>query len=127
MVARRAPRYHTRRLPRHSGVPIHPGCRIVTRRAWPASPTPSDDGGPMRVVVPPVLVRDRLCRIVAPVESLLEVEEWVGEWWEPSVVTLSAVSTAAAATDAQLAARVSGLRAVQAHYASVTAPIPHAR
>ena len=48
----------------------------------------------MRVVVPPVLVGDRICRIVSPVESLLEVEEWVGAWWAPSGVTLSVASLA---------------------------------
>ena len=48
----------------------------------------------MRVVVPPVLVGDRICRIVSPVESLLEVEEWVGAWWAPSGVTLSVASVA---------------------------------
>ncbi|MBP7548946.1 MAG: hypothetical protein KA761_01600 [Gemmatimonadaceae bacterium] len=51
----------------------------------------------MRILVAPVLVGDRLCRIVSPVDSLLEVEEWVGEWWEPSSVTLTTVSQAPAA------------------------------
>lgn len=46
----------------------------------------------MRVVVAPVLVDGRICRIVSPVDSLLEVEEWVGGWWEPSLVPLSTVS-----------------------------------
>ncbi|MBC7843738.1 MAG: hypothetical protein H7099_15565 [Gemmatimonadaceae bacterium] len=48
----------------------------------------------MRVVVAPVLVGDRICRIVAPLQSLLEVEEWVGAWWEPSSVTLTEASVA---------------------------------
>lgn len=48
----------------------------------------------MRVIVPPVLVGNRICRVVAAVESLLEVEEWVGEWWEPSNITLSEASLA---------------------------------
>jgi hypothetical protein len=56
----------------------------------------------MRVVLPPVLVGERICRIVAPVASLLEVEEWVGEWWEPSSVTLSEVSHSPLASDAVL-------------------------
>ncbi len=46
----------------------------------------------MRVIVPPVVVGDRICRIVSAVESLLEVEEWAGQWWEPSSVTLSDAS-----------------------------------
>jgi hypothetical protein len=46
------------------------------------------------ILVPPVVVRDRICRIVAPVPSLLEVEEWTGEWWEPSTLTLREVSSA---------------------------------
>ena len=58
----------------------------------------------MRVVISPVVVGDRICRIVAPVAALLEVEEWVGAWWEPSGVTLTDASHAPAATDAQLAA-----------------------
>jgi hypothetical protein len=56
----------------------------------------------MRVVVAPVIVDDRICRIVAPVESLLEVEEWVGEWWEPSAVPLTIASVAPAAPTAVL-------------------------
>ena len=48
----------------------------------------------MRVVVPPVLVDDRICRIIAAIESLLEVEEWVGAWWEPSTIPLTQVSGA---------------------------------
>jgi hypothetical protein len=48
----------------------------------------------MRVVVPPVLVGEKIVRIVSPVETLLEVEEWVGEWWEPSNITLTAASVA---------------------------------
>jgi hypothetical protein len=56
----------------------------------------------MRVVVPPVLVGDRICRIVSPVESLLEVEEWVGAWWAPSGVTLSVVGLAPGADPSML-------------------------
>lgn len=48
----------------------------------------------MRVVVAPVVVDGRICRIVSPVDSLLEVEEWAGDWWEPSVVPLTLVSLA---------------------------------
>ena len=59
----------------------------------------------MRVIVPPVVVGDRICRIIAPVASLLEVEEWVGQWWEPSAVTLSEASLGVSAPDALLAAR----------------------
>ena len=62
--------------------------------ATSSSPTP----GPMRVVVSPVLVGERLCRIVAPIESLLEVEEWAGAWWEPSNVTLTETSLATTAS-----------------------------
>lgn len=49
----------------------------------------------MSVVIPPVLVHGRIVRIVAPVPTILEVEEWTGEWWEPSTVTLTTVSRAA--------------------------------
>jgi hypothetical protein len=59
----------------------------------------------MRVVVPPVLVGDRICRIVSALESLLEVEEWVGAWWAPSDVPLTLVSSAAPASDALLQLR----------------------
>jgi hypothetical protein len=59
----------------------------------------------MRVIVPPVVVGDRICRIVAAVESLLEVEEWVGQWWEPSTVTLSDASLGVSATEAVLESR----------------------
>lgn len=48
----------------------------------------------MRIIVPPVLIGTRICRIVAPVEHLLEVEEWVGEWWEPCALTISEVGAA---------------------------------
>lgn len=59
----------------------------------------------MRILVAPVLVGDRICRIVSPVDSLLEVEEWVGEWWEPSSVTLTTASQAPAASEALLRER----------------------
>ncbi len=59
----------------------------------------------MRVIVPPVVVGDRICRIVAAVESLLEVEEWVGQWWEPSTVTLSDASLGVPASEVVLEAR----------------------
>ncbi len=58
----------------------------------------------MIVIVPPALVRDRLCRIVAPVPTLLEVEEWTGAWWEPSSLTLREVSSAPLASHALLLA-----------------------
>lgn len=59
----------------------------------------------MRIICPPVLVGDRICRIVSPIESLLEVEEWAGAWWEPSSVTLTTASLAPAATVADLEGR----------------------
>ena len=59
----------------------------------------------MRVLVAPVVVGDRICRIVSPVRSLLEVEEWAGEWWEPSLVTLTEVVRARAASRSELRAR----------------------
>ncbi len=59
----------------------------------------------MRVVIAPAMVGDRICRVVSPVASLLEVEEWVGEWWEPSVIPLTMVSLAPAASDDVLEAR----------------------
>ncbi|MCC7003408.1 MAG: hypothetical protein IT357_14720 [Gemmatimonadaceae bacterium] len=59
----------------------------------------------MRVVVSPVLVGERIVRIVSPVDSLLEVEEWVGEWWEPSAVTLTTASQAPSASMAVLRSR----------------------
>jgi len=59
----------------------------------------------MRIICPPVLVGDRICRIVSPIDSLLEVEEWAGAWWEPSSVTLTTASLAPAATVVELEAR----------------------
>lgn len=59
----------------------------------------------MRIICPPVLVGDRICRIVSPIESLLEVEEWVGAWWEPSSVTVTTASHSPAAPVAQLTER----------------------
>ena len=59
----------------------------------------------MRVVVPPVLIDGRICRIVSPVTALLEVEEWVGEWWQPSTVPLTRASVADAAPLDLLVAR----------------------
>ena len=59
----------------------------------------------MRIVVAPALVGDRLCRIVAPIPTLLEVEEWVGAWWDPSTVMLTAVSQSAPATEQELRER----------------------
>ena len=54
----------------------------------------------MRVILPPVLVDGKICRIIAPVPSLLEVQEWMGAFWLPSDVLLS---TAAASAPAPLA------------------------
>jgi hypothetical protein len=59
----------------------------------------------MRVVVPPVLLDDRIYRIVAPIEALLEVEEWVGSWWQPSTMPLTTASGAPPAEIAVLLAR----------------------
>ncbi len=59
----------------------------------------------MRVVVSPVLVGHRICRIVSALESLLEVEEWVGAWWAPSDVPLTLVSTAEPVSDDLLQAQ----------------------
>lgn len=59
----------------------------------------------MRVVIGPVIVGTSVCRIVSPVESLLEVEEWVGQWWEPSVVPLSVASVSPPAIVDDLMAR----------------------
>jgi hypothetical protein len=59
----------------------------------------------MRVVVAPVLVDDRICRIVSAIQSLLEVEEWVGGWWEPSLIPLTLVSSAPQADPRTLRAR----------------------
>lgn len=59
----------------------------------------------MRILVAPVVVGDRICRIVSPVRSLLEVEEWAGAWWEPSLVTLTEAVRARPATPAELRAR----------------------
>lgn len=59
----------------------------------------------MRVLVAPVLVGDRICRIVSPIESLLEVEEWVGEWWEPSSVTITTASQSPPASERVLQER----------------------
>jgi len=59
----------------------------------------------MRILVAPVVIGDRICRIVSPVASLLEVEEWAGEWWEPSSVTITTASQAPAATERLLRER----------------------
>lgn len=59
----------------------------------------------MRILSPPVLVGERICRVVSPIASLLEVEEWVGAWWEPSVVTITTASQAPHAPVAMLLAR----------------------
>jgi len=59
----------------------------------------------MNVVVPPVLVGGKILRIVSSTPHLYEVEEWVGEWWEPSGVTLSAATMASAATAEELDAQ----------------------
>jgi hypothetical protein len=56
----------------------------------------------MQVLVPPVMLGGRIYRIVSPVDALLEVEEWVGAWWEPCSVPLTQVSIAPAATEAML-------------------------
>jgi hypothetical protein len=56
----------------------------------------------MRVIVAPVIVNDRVCRIVSPVDSLLEVEEWVGEWWAPSTIPLTIASLAETAPQSLL-------------------------
>ncbi len=59
----------------------------------------------MRIICPPVLIDGCICRIVSPIESLLEVEQWAGGWWEPSSVTLTTASLAPAASLAELEAR----------------------
>jgi hypothetical protein len=59
----------------------------------------------VHVVIPPVLIGDRIFRIVAPLPSLLEVEEWMGEWWEPSTLTFRTVSSAPPASHLVLASR----------------------
>jgi hypothetical protein len=48
----------------------------------------------MRVIVPPVVVDGRICRIVAPLPTLVEVQEWKGEWWLLSDVLLSTAAVA---------------------------------
>lgn len=58
----------------------------------------------MRVLLGPVVVDHRVCRIVSPLSTLLEVEEWVGEWWEPSLVPLTRASCAPLATPELLVA-----------------------
>ncbi len=68
---------------------------------WTAT-SPSPVHTFMRVVVPPVIVGDRICRIVSPVASLLEVEEWAGAWWEPSTIQLTIASEATAAPESLL-------------------------
>jgi hypothetical protein len=59
----------------------------------------------MNVVVPPVLVGGKILRIVSSAPHLYEVEEWVGEWWEPSSVTLSVATMAPVASREELDAR----------------------
>lgn len=48
----------------------------------------------MDVLVPPVVAGGRICRVVSPVASLIEVQEWMGEYWLPSDLLLSAVRRA---------------------------------
>ena len=71
--------------------------------SWSAPPVPALTH--MRVVIAPVLVGKRIVRLVAPLDSLLEVEEWVGEWWEPTDVTLTVASRAPSAPFALLRRR----------------------
>ncbi len=56
----------------------------------------------MNVVVPPVVVGGRILRIVSSAPHFYEVEEWMGQWWEPGSVTLSVAIAAPAATDHEL-------------------------
>lgn len=53
----------------------------------------------MQVVVPPVYVGGRILRVISSTPHLYEVEEWVGEWWEPSVITLSVATSAPSAPE----------------------------
>lgn len=48
----------------------------------------------MHVLVPPALAHGRICRVIAPIADLIEVQEWRGEYWLPSDLTLSAVRRA---------------------------------
>lgn len=59
----------------------------------------------MHVIVPPVLIGDSIYRIVAPLPSLLEVEEWMGEWWEPCTLTFRTVASAPPAAHTLLESR----------------------
>lgn len=56
----------------------------------------------MHVVVPPVFIAGRILRVISSTPHLYEVEEWVGEWWEPSQVTLSVATSARNATAQEL-------------------------
>jgi hypothetical protein len=58
----------------------------------------------MRVILAPVVIDGRICRVVSAIDTLLEVEEWVGAWWEPSLVTISDAARGTPASDALLLA-----------------------
>ena len=47
----------------------------------------------MRVIVPPVVVNGRICRIVAPIPTLVEVQEWKDAWWLLSDVLLTTAAS----------------------------------
>jgi len=58
-----------------------------------------------RVVLAPVVMDERIFRVVEPAHSTLYVEEWHGEYWLPSDVALHAVRAAPFATEDELRAR----------------------
>ena len=53
----------------------------------------------------PVLIDERIYRVVEPAHSTLYVEEWHGDYWLPSDVALHAVRAAPFATEDELRAR----------------------
>ena len=85
----------------------------------------------MSVRAAPGVVHGRICRIVSPVPSLLELEEWFGERWEPSSVPITAASVAAPALESELVAQGVpsddwGLTDPPAQREALEAPLPNA-
>jgi hypothetical protein len=79
--------------------------KVVSPGCIRAVPDPRQVPALVHVILSPVVIGDSIYRIVAPLPSLLEVEEWMGEWWEPSTLTFRMVASAPPASQALLAER----------------------
>jgi hypothetical protein len=58
-----------------------------------------------RVVLAPVIMEERIFRVVEPAHSTMYVEEWQGDYWLPSDVALHVVRVAPFATEDELRER----------------------